>query len=270
VAAAVSTDQAQAEPSQPHLEAVPAQEAEVENEPAAPVEAVPDAAAQPVEAAYEQEEVGSGADGPSEAGTDVELAPPADAEAPAEVSAETATPVEPAEPPTQTEEVRAASSEPEPEGEEGPVSDDIIPDEGDVEVAFARTAPEEAEAAPPPLKRVQVSSQMDILAELDSLRKHATMGVGGSSRDGASAEVDLDSLLAGGAEGPSKEFRRKVDRTINSDVFERMRAVQVAIRIQDSSGDTIHTLEPVALVVDDVSTLEMLSLLFTFNLENSQ
>ncbi len=276
---------AEAVSSKRHLEVVPAQEVAVE-EPAAPHPPTFESAAESDEPVPAHEAPAASPGGPSDSDVTVEEEiPDAGVETTGEPPKEAADAATPTERP---EGVEQETPDPEPathEAEEGADSEEVATvdqvtetplaaaeattDEGDVEVAFARTAPEEAEAPPPPLKRVQVSSQMDILAELDSLRKHATMGLSAGARGAGAAEVDLDSLLAAGTER-EKEFRRKVDRTINSDVFERMRAVQVAIRIQDSSGDTIHTLEPVALVVDDVSTLEKLSLLFTFNLENSQ
>jgi len=170
----------------------------------------------------------------------------------------------------ETEAAEMTSEKESPIGAEDAFPDDAEhPDEGgEVEVDFAQSDVDLSEIKPPPLKRVQVSNQMDILAELENLRKAATMDLG-SLRSNGVPEVDLDSLLAGELQR-SQELRRKVDHAINSDVFERMRGVQVAVRIQDSSGDTIYTLDPVALAVKNASALEKLSLLFTFNLENKK
>ena len=137
------------------------------------------------------------------------------------------------------------------------------------EVDFERT---DVDITPPPVKRVQVSNQMDILAELDDLRKQATMDPTAKRKE-AARELDLDSLL-GGAPTPKprriKELRHKVEKGLNSDIFKRMRNLQVAIRIQDAKGETIHSLEPVSLEVGKSGALEKLSLQFLLDLENQR
>jgi len=108
---------------------------------------------------------------------------------------------------------------------------------------------------PPPVKRVHVSNQMDILAELDGLRKQATMANGGHNFKATTPDLDLDSL-------------RKVDQALNSDIFKNMRGLQVAVRIQDEGGDTIHTFDPVSLEVENAESLKKLCLRFSLDLEN--
>jgi hypothetical protein len=121
------------------------------------------------------------------------------------------------------------------------------------------------------MKRVQVSNQMDILAELEDLRKQATMTssqtTSRSKASPATPVLDLDSLI-GGTGGRQRELRRKLGRTINSDVFEQMKALQLAIRLQDANGETIHTLDPILLSVEECGGVEKLSLLLTIDLEN--
>ncbi len=141
-----------------------------------------------------------------------------------------------------------------------------IDETGVIEVDFD-TATEVEEATPPPVKRVQVSNQVDILAELDGLRKQATMN--GRDRDfkQPAPDLDLDSLLSPGSD-QTRELRETLDRAVNSDVFKNMRGIQVAIRIQDKGGDTIHTLDPVSLNVEDATALKKLCLRFSLDLEN--
>ncbi len=144
------------------------------------------------------------------------------------------------------------------------------PEEGSGEEPVVEFATEEApieEVTPPPVKRVHVDSQMDILAELENLRKQATSGQGFSTRDRSAADVDLDSLL-GQSLNDKKEVRRKLAKQLNSDIFQRMRALQLAIRIQDEHGDTITTLDPVSFSVGDASSLRTVLLSFTLDLEN--
>ncbi len=135
-----------------------------------------------------------------------------------------------------------------------------------VEIAFdAETAAKGSE--PPPVKRVHVSNQMDILAELDGLRKQATMGSGGRTFKSAATDLDLDSLISGGAVS-SRELRRKIEKALNSDIFKTMRGMQIAIRLQNEGGDTIHTFDPVTLDIEDATALKKLCLRFSLDLEN--
>jgi signal recognition particle receptor subunit beta len=137
----------------------------------------------------------------------------------------------------------------------------------DVRVEFDQTDFPSEGAEPPPLKHVHVSNQMDILAELDGLRKQATMGGAGRRFKSSAPDLDLDSLLSAD-EGRIRELRRRFEKALNSDVFKTMRGLQVAIRIQDEEGSTIHTLDPVSLDIDDASSLNKLCLRFSVDLEN--
>jgi hypothetical protein len=143
-----------------------------------------------------------------------------------------------------------------------------VGEDTEVAVEFDQTDAEEAEVSPPPMKRVQVSNQMDILAELEGLRKQATMGSADRWSRGSDQEVDIESLLAGS--DPVRELRERIQESLNSDIFGNMRGLQVAVHIQDSAGDTIHTIEPVTVEVTKAGKLERLSLHFTIDLENTQ
>jgi signal recognition particle receptor subunit beta len=164
-------------------------------------------------------------------------------------------------------------SQPFPDAEFTPVTDGDTAeaaadaDESEViEVSFDAETSDEP-TAPPEVKRVQVSNQMDILAELDGLRKQATMGVSGRQTESPSPELDLDSLISGDT-GQSRELRRKIEKSVNSDIFKTMRGMQIAIRLQDESGDTIHSFDPVSLDIEDATTLKKLCLRFSLDLEN--
>ncbi len=154
------------------------------------------------------------------------------------------------------------------EPEDGPASAPFVDEDSDVQVEFSTDDTSDADAPPaPPVKRVHLSNQMDILAELDGLRKQATMGATSRSPAPAEREIDLDALI-GGASSDVRELRRRIEKSVNSDVFKRMHGVQLAVRIQDRDGETIHTLDPVSLVVDKADTLNKLSLQLTVDLEN--
>jgi hypothetical protein len=115
------------------------------------------------------------------------------------------------------------------------------------------------------MKRVQVSNQMDILSELDNLRHSPTLGTAGR---GGGSNLDLDALLKGD-KPKSQDLQRRIEKDINSDIFQRMHQLQFAVRIQDKAGDTVHTLDPVSLIVKDAASLEKLILQFTVDLKNT-
>ena len=149
---------------------------------------------------------------------------------------------------------------------ESPDVGTVIEDSEVIEVEFDTESRPGLEA-PPPVKRVHVSNQMDILAELDGLRKQATMANGGHDFTATTPDLDLDSLLSADT-GDTRELKRKIDQALNSDIFKNMRGLQVAIRIQDEGGDTIHTFDPVSLEVKDAESLKKLCLRFSLDLEN--
>ena len=139
-------------------------------------------------------------------------------------------------------------------------------DEEEIKVAFEDSStppPEEV----PPVKRVQVSNQVDILAELDGLRKQATMSSSERGFSASSRELDLDSLLSS-ASPLTRELRKKLEHSVNSNIFKNMRGVQFAIRIQDDDGKTIHSFDPVSLDVKDAEDLKKLCLHLSLDLEN--
>ena len=150
--------------------------------------------------------------------------------------------------------------------------DDLAPDP-DVDptehVDFDQYTADESVTEPPPMKRVHVSNQLDILAELESLRVGSLSEGEPSQSRSSSAEIDIDSLISG-AMGGSKEIRRKVAQDLNSRVFHRMRGLEFAIQVKDAGGDTIHTLDPVVLEVDGAGELTKLSVRFAIDLDNTK
>jgi signal recognition particle receptor subunit beta len=136
-----------------------------------------------------------------------------------------------------------------------------------IDVSFDAETSTQEPAEPPQVKRVQVSNRMDILAELDGLRKQATMGSGGQKFESTTPDLDIDSLISGGI-GRSLELREKVEKALNSDIFGTMRGMQIAIRIQDEDGETIHSFDPVSLDIEDATSLERLCLRLSLDLEN--
>ena len=156
--------------------------------------------------------------------------------------------------------------QPFPDAEVTKVGEDAAEESEVIEVEFdAETSTEPTK--PPEVKRVQVSNQMDILAELDGLRKQATMGISGRQPQTTASDLDLDSLISGDT-GQSRELRRKIEKAVNSDIFKTMRGMQIAIRIQNEGGETIHSFDPVSVDIEDATALKKLCLRLSLDLEN--
>jgi signal recognition particle receptor subunit beta len=138
-----------------------------------------------------------------------------------------------------------------------------------IDVDFDKHADDEPVIAPPPVKRVHVSNQLDILAELEGLRSGSFPGGSTAQRRSPTSEIDIDSLISG-AMGGAKEIRRRIQRELGPEVFRELRGIEVAVRVKNAGGELIHTLEPVLLEVDDIGTLTKLSLRFAIDLDQSK
>ena len=137
-----------------------------------------------------------------------------------------------------------------------------------VHVDFDQQAAEVAVEEPPPMKRVHVSNQLDILAELEGLRAGTLSGGAGRSRSSSTPELDIDSLISG-AVGGAKEIRRRIDRVVEPTVFGQMHGVEFAITVKDVGGNEIHTLEPVVMEVEGAAELTKLAVKLRIDLKNN-
>ena len=136
-------------------------------------------------------------------------------------------------------------------------------------VDFDQHAVEKPLTEPPPMKRVHVSNQLDILAELEGLRVSALSDGAPSHGRSSASDIDIDSLLSG-AMGGAKEIRRRIAHGLDSELFGRMRGLEVAVQVKNSAGETIHTLEPVVVEVEGSSELTKLSLRFAIDLDKTR
>lgn len=144
-----------------------------------------------------------------------------------------------------------------------PMSDPVM------DIDFGEHSVNEPLTEPPPMKRVHVSNQLDILAELEGLRSGSFSAGAERQTRSSTAEIDIDSLISG-AMGGAKEIRRRIERELGPEVFDRMRGIEVAVRVKDAGGDTIHTLDPVMMEVEGAGKLTKLSLRFAIDLDNSK
>jgi len=142
-------------------------------------------------------------------------------------------------------------------------------DEDSVDVDFDTSSEKVEEVTPPPVKRVHVSSQMDILSELDALRRQTTETSRRTTTRAKTPSLDLDALL-GGPDPSKKSLKRRIEKSLNSNIFKEMESVQIALRVLNAKGETVHSLDAISLKIENAESLKNLLLQLTIDLENAQ
>lgn len=143
----------------------------------------------------------------------------------------------------------------------------VAPDSGsepgpehDVEeapVEFATTG-DQPVPVEPEVRHVKVSSSLDILSELDNLRKVATSHGSGEFTSRSGGSLDLDSLLAGSLNS-RQEVRRKVEHMAGG-VLGRAARCLVRIELVDDRGEPLQALDPVDIELKRDESLSQLQL----------
>jgi mutual gliding-motility protein MglA len=119
------------------------------------------------------------------------------------------------------------------------------------EVDFVQT--EKPARSEPQVKHVKVRSSVDIMAELEALRKRATTQMPRVKKD---STAPLPAI-------PATPSRREMQKTVNlgvaNDVLAKTRRVRVAVSFEDEYQGVIHKEEQVVEVADtsDVQTLQV-------------
>jgi signal recognition particle receptor subunit beta len=114
-------------------------------------------------------------------------------------------------------------------------------DDGGSEVSFAEILPPPNEApldSSTSMKHVRVRSNVDILSELEKLRKIATQrpaAPGGSHKSKSAADVSLDDLLES-ARNHRKDVARSFDLQVPRDTLAKTRHVTVGLSFGDGAG----------------------------------
>ena len=162
-----------------------------------------------------------------------------------------------AEPEAEPEPDPVVEAEPEPEAEVAPEPEpEVAPEPEPEPEPIALVEPFEPEkqeepAEPAELKTVKVRSSVDVMAELEALRKRATNTTTPrpSRRD---PMADLAALR------PKKDVNRTLHLQVPADLFPRARAVRVTLSFEDSESEVIETREH-QLDVSDFTDAQSLS-----------
>jgi mutual gliding-motility protein MglA len=143
-----------------------------------------------------------------------------------------------------------------------------VAEEAAVEFATTPAAAPSPAALADEMRHVKVASSLDILAELDALRKASTSAPASQSRQRAPAPgLDLDSLLQG-----SLNSRHEVKRRVEEEVGDALRnAAHCVVRIHlvDGDGKELKSLPPVDVDLKPSDRLRHLALTLNVNLRGA-
>lgn len=129
-------------------------------------------------------------------------------------------------------------------------------------VEFATTPEPAAPSAKPEMRHVKVASSLDILAELETLRKSSTFrptakqAAGGGG--GPTSAFDLDSLLQGSLNS-RQEVKRRLDEGVGK-AFQRATQCLVKIELVDRDGKSVRKVSPLAIDLEEGERLRQLAL----------
>ena len=156
-----------------------------------------------------------------------------------------------------------------------------VPDGAEAEspAAVAEAAVEElgrpSEVAPPAepapaavateVRHVKVSSSLDILAELETLRKSSTFRPEPRPASAGAPSLDLDALLQGSLNS-RQEVKRRVEEKVGG-ALSRASRCTVSIQLVDDRGKPVKNVPPVEVELKREQRLRQLSLTLIVNLQ---
>jgi signal recognition particle receptor subunit beta len=147
---------------------------------------------------------------------------------------------------------------------EGAAAEEPAEEEVVADVEFA-TTPEQAPAAPA-MRHVKLSSSLDILAELENVRKAATARPEPRNFPDGQPSLDLDALLRS-----SLNSRREIKRRIEENVGEalsRAEACRVLIQLVGPTGEAVGEVKPVEVALNRNEPLRQVALTLTVHLRS--
>lgn len=133
-------------------------------------------------------------------------------------------------------------------------------------VEFATTSDSARAVAPAEMRHVKVGSSLDILAELETLRKSSTQRPEARYTSAPSApSFDLDSLLQASVNS-RQEVKRKVEEKVGTALGRASRCL-VNIQLVDAHGKPIREVSPIEVELKRSERVRQLSLTLLVNLQ---
>jgi signal recognition particle receptor subunit beta len=147
-------------------------------------------------------------------------------------------------------------------------------DEAGAEISFGESGSFAPAPAEPAVKHVKVRSSVDILSELDKLRKISTQKASAGSGPAPRAEsarprasgASIDDLLASNL-NHKKDVTRSFDLTIPRQVLGRSRQVTIELKFSDGTGSPLLTDSRFSIDLSSSVDLQKLLLSLRFNVQ---
>jgi signal recognition particle receptor subunit beta len=136
-------------------------------------------------------------------------------------------------------------------------------EEGPVE--FATTPEPVTEAVETEVRHVKVSSSLDILAELEALRKSSTFRPEPRPTTNGAASLDIETLLQGSTNS-RQEVKRRLEESVGSALARASHCV-VNIQLVDEDGHPVKEVSPVEVELKRGERLRQLALTLIVNLK---
>lgn len=166
-------------------------------------------------------------------------------------------------------------------GAEADTQPDFLPppsrtaEESAAEISFGESAAPSPAPAEPAVKHVKVRSSVDILSELDKLRKISTQKASAGSGPSPRAEsgrprasgASIDDLLASNL-NHKKDVTRSFDLTIPRQVLGRSRQVTIELKFSDATGSPLQTESSFSIDLSSSTDLQKLLLSLRFNVQS--
>ena len=135
----------------------------------------------------------------------------------------------------------------------------------DAAVEFDTNVADSTAGGAPAVRHVKVSSSLDILAELESLRKAATTHPAPREGGRPVASLDIDSILQSSLNS-RQEVKRRVEEEVG-DALMRARRCVVRVELTDAGGQTVTEVEPVDVELKKGEALRHFALTLTVHLK---
>ncbi len=147
----------------------------------------------------------------------------------------------------------------------------LSPDETGTDVHFAEVRAPEARVAETAVRHVRVRSSVDILSELEKLRKLSTQrasvsGIEPAVRPRSSASRSLEELLSG-TRNHRKDVAQSFELTLPKDALGRSRKATVTLRFQDDAGGETAPETTVSIDLAQARDIQKLLLSLKFNVQ---
>lgn len=142
------------------------------------------------------------------------------------------------------------------------------------DISFGETTAESPVPAEPAVKHVKVRSSVDILSELDKLRKLSTQKAPAAPapprsetlRMPKSGSISIDDLLASNL-NHKKDVTRSFDLTVPRQVLGRSRQVTIELKFSDGAGSPLSTDSSFSIDLSGAADLQKLMLSLRFNVQ---